>query len=241
MSDSANGTTAVATIAGSGGTDTNTLYKVAWSGAAGSLSFSSVGSRSGDGTISVSTAVGSWLWMLESVVAATSVKTVVVNYQPTTDGTSSGDPVLLRAMNQMKTQIVALGLTGISSSNVYIKWSARAFDTTTDPVPQIVISPAPMPEGMIQQLTGTDMLQYPVAVTIIDKLNQDYTGNISRNLKWREKISREFRYRNLDNQVSEVIYVEVEPKPQIDLNWFNKNYFGSTLVFRIHSRETRDN
>lgn len=240
VTDSSDGANAVAAITGSGGTDTNTLYKATWSGATGTLTFASAGSRSGDGNITASTGVGYWLWLLESVVVATSVKTVVIVFQNTTTTATAGDPVIYRVMDAIKTQIVALNLSGVTSTNVLIKWLPRQFDTTTDPVPCVIISPAPIPETSPSYLVNTDHVGYPVMVTIIDKQNADFTANLSRNLKWRELLMREFRFQPLDT-VAEAVTCVIEPKAIIDPAAFAKNLWVSSMVLRVTARESRGN
>lgn len=149
--------------------------------------------------------------------------------------------VIYQVMTQMQTQIRALSLTGIASADVLIKWCPRQLDNTTDPTPCIEICPAPLPEGMDQQdLTATDKVRYPVLVTIIDANNQDFDKDLDRNLLWREKINREFRYRPLTG-ISEIIHCFPEPKAIIDPAWFRLNRFYSAIVFRFVSRETRGN
>lgn len=205
----------------------------------GTQTFASAGSRTGDGNISISASVGYYLWLLESVTTG-SVKTNVLVYQNITDATSTGNSVMYRILTAVQTQIQALALTGVSSSNIVVKWLGRQWETTTDPVPSVIISPAPSAETMPNDLTGTDKIGYPVLVTMIDKQNQDFTGNLNRNLKWRELINREFRYQPLAG-VAEVIYCEPEPKPQFEAGMFMRNTYVSSFVMRFISRETRGN
>lgn len=240
MADNADGTGAVGTVAGGGATDSNTLYYSTWAGTSGTLSFTSAGSRIGNGTIAASVAVGYYVWLLESVVVATNVKTNTIVYQNTTTTAAAGDPVLYRIMSAVKTQIVALSLSGITSTSVLLKWLPRQLDTTTDPVPCVIVSPAPMAEQDVSYLTATDHQKYPILISLIDKQNQDYTANLSRNLLWREKIFREFRFQPIDG-VAEAVSCVIEPKSIVDPVAFNKQLFASSLVLRVICRETRGN
>lgn len=226
---------AVATIAGGNAGDTNNLYRAAFTGTANStMSMSLVGSRVGNGTISASTS-GLWLWFLDNITAGLA-HTYVHVYAPITSTASTS--VLSRIMTQVQTQIVALSLTGITS-NVYIKWLPRQLDTTTDVVPAVIISPAPMPESTKQDLTATDKIGYPVLITILDKQNQDYDDNIARDTLWRETIRKEFQYQPLP--INEVLTCDLEMKPQINTAAFEKNMYMSQMVLRFLSREQRGN
>src|SRR5678815_3172857 len=161
VADNEDGTGVTATVAGSAGGSTNTLTQSSWTGNTGTLSFSAGGTRTGDGTIPVVTAVGTYLWMLTNSAAAD----IVLVYQAVTGGASAAaQAVLYRAMAQMQTQIRALALTDVSSVNVVTKWMPRLLDSTTDPNPEIQICPAPMPEKDESYLTNTDHVGYPVLV-----------------------------------------------------------------------------
>lgn len=234
ISDTGDGTGAVATVAGSGGGSTNTLTKAAWSGDVGSIVFSAAGSRSGDGTIAVSTANGLWLWQLVN-----SSGTVVIAYQPTSGGVVT-ESVAYRIMTQMQTQIRALALTDVSSSNVLLKWMPRDFGATVDPKPEIVICPAPLPETMRTDLAGTDHIGYPILVAKMNAQNQDYAANLSRNLLHREKLRREFISQGMAG-IAEVNYCRVEPQAMIDPKWFKGNDLYDAMIFRFTARELRGN
>lgn len=235
--DNLDGTGIVATVAGSTGGSTNTLTYSAWTGNVGTLSFSAGGTRVGDGTIAVSPGVGTYIWKLVNSVAS---ETVIV-YQAVTGGASAAaQAVLYRSMVQMQTQIVALALTGITSTNVLIKWLPRSLDSTTDPIPCVVICPAPMPEKDSSYLINTDHVGYPVLVACLAAQNQDYTANLNRNLLWREKIRHEFISQGLVG-IPEVAYCTVEPQSVINPAWFQKNTNYSAQVFRLVSREQRGN
>lgn len=234
--DNEDGTGGVMTIAGSTGGTSNTLTKSAWTGNAGTLSFSAAGSRTGDGTISVSASDANYVFLLVNDNGGT-ITTVVV-YGAVTGGATTS--VLYRIMTAMQTQIVALSLEDVSSANVVVKWLPRDLDSSVDPKPMIVICPAPLPENDQSYLTATDHIGYPVLVASLNAQNQDYDDNIARNTLHRQKIRQEFISQGLVG-VPEVQYCRVEPQAIINPAWFDKNVFYSAQVFRFSSRETRGN
>ena len=240
ITDDANGTSVTATVSGSAVTDTNTVYKHTWTGVTGTLSFSSAGSRVGDGNISISTGVGTWLWLLESVTTGL-VKTNTVVFQNSTDSSSAGESVLSRILTAVKTQIVALNLSGISSSDVIIRWMPRQLASSVDPLPNITICPAPLPVSSPNYLTATDHVGYPVLIVAKSLASQDYDINIARNTLWIEKIMREFRFQGIDTIV-ECSTCIPEPKAIIDPSWFHKdNILYHAVVMRFVCREGRGN
>lgn len=237
MTDNGDGTGAIATVAGSIVTSTNTLTKSLWSGISGSLTFTAAGNRTGDGTIAASASVGTYVWLLTNNNGGTI--TTVIAYSAVTGGASS-ESVLYRLMLQMQTQIIALGLSGILAANIVVKWLPRMLNAVTDPAPEIVICPAPLPETDQSYLTATDHIGYPVLVAYINAQNQDFVANLARNTLGREKIRREFISRGLVG-VPEVQYCKVEPQAIISPAWFDNNVAYLAQVFRFSSRETRGN
>ena len=149
--------------------------------------------------------------------------------------------VMYRVMEQVQTQIRALALTDMTSANVVIKWKPRQLRVAVDPLPAIQICPAPMPEPMPQDLANSDKVHYPVLISIQAVQNKDYDANIERNLLWREKINREFRYQNLDNAISEIIHCLPMPKSIFDVQAWEENLWRSDFVMLFVSRELRGN
>lgn len=220
--------TGTATIAGS--TGTNTLYQATWDGSMGTLSFSSVGSRSGDGTIALSGA-GYFIWRLDNLASGTT--TVVIVYQ---NITTIDLAVYDKILDKVRTDIVSLSLSGIASVDIAKKWLPRDVKNV-DVRPSIIIAPVNF-ESYPNQTTGLDYIGYPVLVAMVDKLNKDYTANFNRNLLWRQKIFRKFRYQGLAG-LSEVINCEPEPRATIDPKLFDANYFHSAAVLRFITQEPR--
>lgn len=229
VTDNGDGTGGVATVSGSTALSTNTLYSAPYSGVIGNLSWTSRGTRTGDGTIAVNPGSGLYFWYVENDAPALSN----VTYQPLTDQTES---VHYRSMLAIQQRIQGLGLAGISSSQIVVKWLPRQWEQV-DTLPNIVIAPIGK-EGQPGVLNNKDDIEYPCVVAIVDKLNQDYTANLARNTRWRERIFRALRHQRL-NGVTEVITTDVQPDFVINPELFNKNLWYSALLALPRSREER--
>ena len=230
IADNADGTGGTATVAGSNVASTNTLYKATWNGQTGALTWTSVGSRTGDGTIAITSGTGFFLFRLDSLLSGTT--TVVAVYQPLTDVTTQA--MLYRALAAIKTRIDGLSLSG--SPTVSIRWLPRA--KPGDTFPMIHITPVGG-ESFPGVLTATDDIGLPVAVTIVDNQNQDPTANLNRNALWREKILSALRFQRLAG-VAEGYILNPDPGMIVNPGMFDsQNLFFSPLFFRLLTRTTR--
>jgi hypothetical protein len=221
--------TGLATISGSTGGSTNTLYRAAWSASTGQVSWVSHGSRVGDGTIAL-TGEGIWIWKLENSVATDAE----VTFQGISD--TSSDSVMNRVMTAVVTAIEALSLSGVTNANIKKQWRPRLAEDDTAPL--ITVCPAPLPELMPSHLTGTDHIGYPVLVSILDHNNDDLDLNLQRNLLWRERIVSEFRHQGLSS-VAEVLTCTVEHQAVINPSWYEKGVWYSAFVLRYLARVPR--
>jgi hypothetical protein len=230
ITDNADGTGGVATVAGSNVAATNTLYKAAWSGQTGALTWTSVGSRTGDGTISVSSGTGFFVFRLDSLYSGTT--TVVANYRPLTD--TATQSILQRVLSAAKTRIDALALSGLTA--VDVRWLPRAKPGDTWPL--IAVCPVHA-ETFPGVMTQTDDIGVPFLVCIMDAQNQNPTANLNRNSLWREKILSALRYQRLAG-VPEAYIVQPEPAEIINPGLFDgQNLFFSALLFRATTRTLR--
>jgi hypothetical protein len=228
ITDTGDGTGGTATVAGSNVASTNTLYRATWDGQTGANTWTSVGSRTGDGTIGISTAAGFYLFRLDNLLSG--VTTVVTNYQPLTDSTTQA--ILYRIMQAISTRITALTLTG---ATIKVRWLPRhqVGDGTV-----IVICPVNS-ENFPGTLTSTDDIGIPVAVVLMDPNNQDLSLNLNRNLLWRQRILSALRWQRLAG-VSEVMYLAPEPATILNPGVLDGSSLAfSPLFFRAMTRTTR--
>lgn len=145
VSDNADGTGGVATITGASNKPL-TLYRSAFTGTMGSYTWTTSGTRQGNGTITLSSpgtiALGYYLWL--ALVPADDE--VASAYQNLSDAATQS--VLDRILDAVKTRIVSLSLSGIASTSVLRQWQPRVWDGV-DAGPAVRIAPGSevVPEG----------------------------------------------------------------------------------------------
>lgn len=233
--------TAVATISGSDSATTNTLYKAAWTGQAGfgnvwtygQLTWTTVGTRSGDGNISL-TGAGFWLWNVVGTVSAAPAFASV--YQPITD--ASALSIEEQILNAVQVRLQGLNLPGIASSSIVTRWIARR-TPKVDPLPCVAVAVWGA-ENFPSMLTNRDDIGYPVAIALLDgPTGGDDRANLTRDLLWREKVLSAFRYQKLAG-VPSVYNAVPEPAATIDTTrYVGSGEICSLLVIRFIARLPR--
>lgn len=238
VADNGNDTGATATITGSDSNATNTVYVQAFDDELGTTTWTASGSRTGNGTVSLTLAAGHYFAYVLSELADESVASSVVYFVVTTGNSAVHDQCLVAA----QARIQALTLAGITSSNIIIRKIPTDRDIGGDGTydfPAIVISPLGIenqpPSG---GTNARDDVGYPVLISFLAADNQDLTTNRERYLKWRETVNRAFRSQRLTG-VSEVYICRVQPGPIVSPAAFWKNVYHSSLLVQCISRETR--
>lgn len=238
IADAADGTGGSAVVAGADPATTVSLYRAAFAGAAGPLSWSLVGTRTGSGSIAIASPspvpLGFYQW--HAVGTSGSAPAFASYFRALTDATAKA--VQQRVHEAVVQQIRTLSLQDVLDVRVVDKWLPRKIQPSVDPLPQIQVT-ALNDVNFPGMLSGRDDVGYPVAIIFLDKQDQDYVKNKPRNLLWLERVSKIFRFQRLSG-VSESLYAEPEQWTNINWDLFNENnlYFGM-LGFRFLSRETR--
>lgn len=234
IADNADGTGAVATIAGSDALTTNTLYYSIFAGTVGAQTWVSAGTRTGDGTIAVALGVGNYLWKVVGTVSAAAA--FATYYRNLTDTTTKS--VWDRALDCFVSQVQALNLSGVSSVNVVRRWLPR-YIKDVDTLPQVVICPVTS-ENFPGMMCNRDDVSYPIAVCYIAAQGNDYTANQTRNLLWRQRVSRIFRFQRLSGLASsEQVWVVPDGGTVIDSAQFDQTLYFGYQVYRCIAREPR--
>jgi hypothetical protein len=173
-----------------------------------------------------------WL-MVVGLVSGSPAATVV--YLHITN--SAANSVQERIHNAVKQVILLLNLTDIEDVNVVEKWLPQQLTAGANPVPQIQIVPM---NGVNFPgiMNNRDDVGYPLVILFIDKQNQDYVANKTRNLLWLETVSKAIRYQRLAG-VTECLYAEPEQWVNINEQMFGSQYYVGALGFRFRARETR--
>lgn len=235
ISDNADGTGGVATISGAAA-ETITVYSQTVNGQLGTATWTSRGSRSGDGTVNVSPGDGYYWWYASG--ATSGISNLV--YQNLSSGTQA---VLYRCLTGVQALVQSLALSGVANGSIVVrKLPIDRFSAAGEglSLPAIVI--APWGTETMRAADGTnerDDVGYPVAVTIFAADQQHLTQDLDTYTKWREQIARTLRQNTLSG-VSEIYTCQIEPGPIVDLAaWVQKTLFVSGLVARYTSREVR--
>jgi hypothetical protein len=203
--DNGDGSGAVATIAGSAVGSSNTVYGTNWP----DVAWASKGSRTGNGTVALSVAVGPWWFYVKSVdteggggTADSAIVHVLV-----TDGTQS---VLFRILQAARTLIRNLALPGVTSAGIEyqkLPWDRSGIK------PGIWIYP--VKESPKAGTNERSDLEYPIEVVFARVSNQNLTDSMETFTDWRQRLRHAFTpksgYRPIADVVSEVYSTRVEP------------------------------
>jgi len=237
VSDNADGTGGVATITGAAAGAAVTVYSQAVDGDLGSAAWTSRGSRTGNGTVSVAPGNG-FFWWKAIASAGGSEATSNLVYQNCSDGLAA---VHHRCLAAVQSKVRALGLAGLDADSVLVR--KLPIDRGLGPqvsLPAVLVTPEreTMPPGAGVNLR--DDVGYAVAVTLVDRDNQEpsLSANLNQYLRWREQIARAFRHQRLPG-VPEIVTCTVEPAGVVGADAWAKNLYVSSLVLRFTSREQR--
>jgi hypothetical protein len=208
VSDNANNTGAVVTISGSTVGSTNTVYRAAYNGDMGTLTWTSSGSRSGDGTVAVSCTHGYfWWYVLSSTAGGTAISNLV--NQNVTDGQLA---ILTQIVAAVVARMKLVSLAGIGDKVYELKSQKHIVPAHScclvfrDPVVPITQDDA----TNIREDIG-----YPVQIAMIapDPLTDNSPIQIYD--LWRQQAERAFRNQRLPG-VAGVIWTRVEPAMVLD-------------------------
>jgi hypothetical protein len=212
VTDNQNGTGATATISGSAG-GTNTVYVQPYSAGQVGGAFYQAGTRTGDGTVLLAIAPGSYYWayVLTSGNAAPSN---FVSFPVTLNA----DSVWWRCCLATQAVIQGLKLTGvpplkgIPSNQVYLQ---KSFDHAGLVFPCILVMPPMQGEKMAWATNVMEDLSYPVFVGVLDRSPSAYEKDLQQQLNWRQQLQRAFRGQRLAN-VPEIWKTEINFNPPVD-------------------------
>ena len=239
VSDNADGTGGVATITLGDAGSTHTVQSQTVDGELGTTTWTTRGSRTGNGTVNVAPGNGYYWWrVVASNADGESVSNLV--YQPMTSGTLA---LYDRILTAVQARIQSLALNGVANASVIVRkvpWDRDAGAGKTYAFPIVQVSP----HGQEQMVptAGTNLkddVGYAVLISVMDLDNQHQTNLRERRLRWREAIARTFRHARLPG-ITEVFDCVVEPNAVVHApNWLDHNLWTSFLVLRFVARETR--
>lgn len=192
VADNEDGTGATATITGSSG-GANTIYAQRVTGEIGSGSFASVGSRTGDGTVSLALAKG--YWFAYCLTAPATISDLA--YFAVTDG---DDAVADRVFQGAKSRLQLLALP----------FTTRVYDVSeiADPsvtYPCTLITTQDGQQTNEKALNGRDDWGWPVVVLIRDVVAKFDQEQRSKFRLWRQAVTRAFVNQRLPGLPESVI------------------------------------
>ncbi len=225
--DNADGTGAVATITASTTGSTNAVMTQAVSGSV----FASAGSRTGNGTVSLSLGAGYYWAYVQSTKNGVSAQSNVVRFAVT----DSALAVYERCHNAVSAVIAGLIMTGTPNAHVF---EQLVEDNRLIVTPCVFVTIDGQSETEVSELTGRDDISYPVKIQIVDRNYQDYVTPKAKYLLWRQQIARSLRNQRFAT-VPENIRNRIEPKIVVDSQLQGQEYFVSGLCCYCICREPR--
>ena len=231
--DHADGSGATATVEGSTAGSTNEVFAQAVDGQLGTATWTSYGSRTGDGTVTLEVSKGHYLFKVVSSLSGERDLSNVA-YLGVTDG---ADPLHERLLSAVKSRIQLLTLTGLTS--ISLRTVLADSSTLIPSLPAVLI-------GLVGQEVFTpgggsnshDEIVYPVGVFILAADQHNVTSARATYLKWREQIARAFHHQAL-SAVAESKVCFVEGAEIVPLAAWMNGLLASSLVVKCVVRQTR--
>ena len=233
--------TATAAVTGATAGRTVNLYRAAWQTTAGQRSWTLAGSgvASGAGSASISDVVGAtgnYEWLAVQLTAggdADALSTIYYGAIVDPDVKS----VWEQCCDHLKTAVDSLLLTDLPAAKVIKRWYPGEFKGKSPEAPSVQICPFGS-EDIPGVLNNTDDVTYPVILVTIDRVDGESAGNLTRDLLWREKISRAVRFQ-VPAGISEVYMTDLAPEVLVHPDLWEMGIVASGLVFLYRSRERR--
>jgi hypothetical protein len=226
------------TVASSSSDATNTVWYTA-STYLGGGTWTSDGSRTGDGNVTLSLTAGTYLIQVQSVRNQQTAVTNVLLYVVTATTTSIYYQVLQAVQSAIQgLNLVLPDASVLPASRVYL------YKLLTDraiTLPCVIVFQPPVPETMPGGTNERDDTGYPVGVGILAASNQDYDLDSDDDpfIKWRQRIRRKFNEQRI--VVDQVYRCLWEPSPLIDYGlWEQGNLWVQGGIVRVLNRESRD-
>lgn len=237
VADNADGTGVVATITVGDAGATNTLYRTNVSGELEAATWTSSGSRVGNGTIAVALSTkGFYFWYVSSTLAGeTTVSNLV--YRPITDGANA---VITRCVAAVVSRLQLLTLSGIASTKIVAV--ANIFNPAECPdFPCVLVAREPVPHRYTPATNLRDDVGYPIQVLFCDSDQLSAQSNVARWDLWRQQSERAFRNQRLPGVTESYLASEIEPLKILDPAFrppiYDKVVSGFTV--RVMCREVR--
>jgi len=225
VTDNADGSGAVATVAGSTVGSTNVVSVQTYDG----LTWTAAGTRTGDGTLALALAKGYCFAKCDSSLSGQNVVSNVVRC-PVTD---ANDSVHARAAEYIRSNLATLSLGG-AEQNV---------KRMTLPTEEVMTFPGVIVwfndgEQIIGGSNNRDDIGYPVHVAIVDQKLTSLSIPPDQYLLYRQRCIRKIRNQPMAG-IPEIMTVQVQPSLVVDEKLPAYDYFVTAWTFICVSREVR--
>lgn len=229
------GVTAVITTSNAGAT--NTIYRSSVNGEVEAGTWTSSGSRTGDGTISVSlTTRGYYFWYVKSVLADESTISNLA-YCPVTDGE---DAVFTRCIDAVVSRLQLLTLSGIATTRIIALPDIGNTAGVAD-YPCCLVAREPVPHRYGAGTNIRDDVGYPIQVLFCESDGLGTQTDAGKWDLWRQQAERAFRFQRLIGVTESYLASDVEPLKILDPAFrppiYDKVVSGFTI--RAWCREVR--
>lgn len=133
--------------------------------------------------------------------------------------------------------INALLLPALPAAKIVERWFPGDFKGKSPEAPSVQVCPFGA-EEYPGTLNNTDDVGYPVLVVAVSNADGESKVDFTRNLLWRERISRALRFQQPAG-VGSVYYTDLRPEVLVLPDEWDKGLLLSALLFVYRSRETR--
>ena len=146
-------------------------------------------------------------------------------------------------LDEVQDQIQDLDLTGISDANVVLAKYSTIRKNETAGLTCVIIRPFSQPRpvrGGPADSIGVNVLQYPVAIMVLQAGNQDQTANYDRILLWLQQIYMEFFHKTMSAVTAGHVYTcEIDHRDTFNPDaWFDDLDAGG-MILRFSCQLTR--
>lgn len=235
--DSADGTGGVVTITGADAASVTVWAQAVDATGLRSPTFTQVGSRTGDGTVTLTLAPGYfWLYARGLVSAALAYSNFLYAY-----ATDHADAMAVRCADALAARVAGLTMTttvGVSVPNTNIYKVLLPEPEGKFTFPCVIISHESNREGMPGTTNNKDDIEYPINVCLCDKHGADFDTKKGVWLKWRQQVFKAIRNQRLAG-ITESLTVRMDPMLVIDPKLPAYQHVWSGFVARCLVRETR--
>lgn len=229
--DAANGSGGTVAVSSSYAATTNTIYYQSFVGDVGTGTWTSGGSRTGNGNVTLTLTAGHYLIYCRSTYG-TETADSLVHYVQATTGSES---VEYQCLSAIQARIAALTLSGIDASDIIVREVPTERNVT---LPAIVVAPQRSTHNTRGGTNLSDEIVYGVYVAIFAADNQAVATNTAMYTKWLQQIAKAFRGQRL-SAVTESVICAVEPAATVPWgDWIN-NLFAGGMLIKCTCRETR--